>query len=127
MPHIDELPDEILEYILSNLPPYRDLEYCKNVSLRWANIVDNVLRHTKLSLNKGLLDYNLCWKNHVISVKNSKICPAPRYSHTSVVIGELGKFFKTKRKCFTANFTTILFICREHYVCIWWLECWWSV
>lgn len=36
--YIDLLPDEILEFILSYLPPYKDLETCCLVSKRWCNI-----------------------------------------------------------------------------------------
>lgn len=32
---IDVLPDEILEYILSLIPPYKDLQECLYVSKRW--------------------------------------------------------------------------------------------
>lgn len=32
------LPDEILEFIISYLPPYKDLETCCLVSKRWRNI-----------------------------------------------------------------------------------------
>lgn len=32
---IDDLPDELLEYILSLIPPYKDLQECKLVSKRW--------------------------------------------------------------------------------------------
>lgn len=32
---IDDLPDELLEYILSLIPPYKDVEECKFVSKRW--------------------------------------------------------------------------------------------
>lgn len=36
--YTDLLPDEILEFILSYLPPYKDLESCCLVSKRWCNI-----------------------------------------------------------------------------------------
>lgn len=32
---IDDLPDEILEYILTLIPPYKDLQECMFVSKRW--------------------------------------------------------------------------------------------
>jgi len=32
---IDDLPDELLEYILSLIPPYKDLQECKVVCKRW--------------------------------------------------------------------------------------------
>lgn len=32
---IDDLPDEILEYILGLIPPYKNLQECTLVSKRW--------------------------------------------------------------------------------------------
>lgn len=37
--HINMLPDEMLEFILSYLPPYKDLENCSLVCKRWQGIV----------------------------------------------------------------------------------------
>ncbi|XP_063700170.1 F-box only protein 42 [Culicoides brevitarsis] len=87
MAHILQLPDEIIEYILDNLPPYRDLENCKEVCQRWFLLVENVFKHKKLSLNKGLLEYNLLWKTYCLGNRNPKLIPAPRYAHSSIVIG----------------------------------------
>lgn len=36
---LDALPDEILEFILTYLPPYRDLESCRLVCKRWNSVV----------------------------------------------------------------------------------------
>lgn len=35
---INDMPDEVLEFIISYLPPYRDLEECMIVCKRWNNI-----------------------------------------------------------------------------------------
>lgn len=35
---INDLPDEILEFVFSHMPPYKDLESCALVCKRWANI-----------------------------------------------------------------------------------------
>ncbi|XP_067628744.1 RING finger protein B [Eurosta solidaginis] len=59
---LDALPDEILEFILTYLPPYRDLECCRLVCKRWNAVVKNLVRRTKLNLHKGLLDYRLTWQ-----------------------------------------------------------------
>lgn len=32
---IDDLPDEILEYIFHLLPPYQDIRHCRAVSRKW--------------------------------------------------------------------------------------------
>ncbi|KNC21710.1 hypothetical protein FF38_09339 [Lucilia cuprina] len=39
MYHINMLPDEMLEFILTYLPPYKDLENCSLVCKRWQDIV----------------------------------------------------------------------------------------
>lgn len=88
MAHILQLPDEIIEYILDNLAPYRDLENCKEVCQRWERLVENVFKHKRLSLNKGLLEFNLLWKNYPLGNRSTKLIPAPRYAHSSIVIGE---------------------------------------
>ena len=36
--NINDLPDEILEYILNKLSPYRDLKSSSQVCKRWQNI-----------------------------------------------------------------------------------------
>lgn len=38
---IDDLPDEILEYILSLVSPYKDSESCKEVSRRWCRTINS--------------------------------------------------------------------------------------
>lgn len=37
--HLNALPDEILEFIFTYLPPYGDLEHCSLVCKRWQGIV----------------------------------------------------------------------------------------
>lgn len=37
--NIDDLPDEVLEFIFGHMPPYRDLESCALVCKRWTNII----------------------------------------------------------------------------------------
>lgn len=39
MTTIDDLPDEVLEFIINLLPPYRDVEHCQLVCKRWADLV----------------------------------------------------------------------------------------
>lgn len=34
---IEDLPDEVLEFILGFLPPYKDLQNCMTVCSRWYN------------------------------------------------------------------------------------------
>ncbi|CAD7011270.1 unnamed protein product [Ceratitis capitata] len=60
--HLDSLPEEILEFILTYLPPYRDLECCRLVCKRWNAVVKNLIRRSKLNLHKGLIEYRLRWE-----------------------------------------------------------------
>lgn len=41
---VNDLPDEVLEFIFGHLPPYRDLESCALVCKRWTNIVRSELK-----------------------------------------------------------------------------------
>ncbi|CAD7088361.1 unnamed protein product [Hermetia illucens] len=83
MVDINALPDEVLEFILSYLPPYRDLEKCEIVCKRWRAIVRNVRRRAKMNLNRGLVDFHLCWR----SLHPVDMVPmiAGRFSHSAVV------------------------------------------
>ncbi|XP_073814212.1 F-box protein 42 [Musca autumnalis] len=60
--HVNMLPDEMLEFILTYLPPYKDLENCRLVCKRWNGIVKNLIRRSKINLHKGLVDYRLSWQ-----------------------------------------------------------------
>lgn len=40
---IDDLPDEILEYILNLIPPYKDLQECMLVCKRWCRVARSKL------------------------------------------------------------------------------------
>lgn len=53
---INDLPDEVIEYILSLLPPYKDLEQCMLVCKRWQK---NVLSKLNVFLF-GLRLFLLC-------------------------------------------------------------------
>lgn len=37
--NINDLPDEVLEFIFSHMPPYKDLQSCALVCKRWTNVV----------------------------------------------------------------------------------------
>lgn len=38
---VEDLPDEVLEFILSFLPPYKDLQNCMSVCKRWSNCAES--------------------------------------------------------------------------------------
>lgn len=42
---INDLPDEVLEFIFGHMPPYGDLESCALVCKRWTIIVRSKLMH----------------------------------------------------------------------------------
>ncbi|CAH1989971.1 unnamed protein product [Acanthoscelides obtectus] len=78
---IDALPDEVLEYILSLIPPYKDLHHCMLVSKRWRRCVLNVVRTKQRNLYKAINDFDIKWEQS--SANQSSI--TKRYSHTAVV------------------------------------------
>lgn len=39
MANIDDLPDDVLEFIIAHLRPYKDFESLKIVSSRWNNLI----------------------------------------------------------------------------------------
>lgn len=41
MATVNDLPDEILEFIFSHMPPYKDLQSCALVCKRWTQIVQS--------------------------------------------------------------------------------------
>lgn len=77
---LNVLPDEILEFIFTYLPPYGDLEHCSLVCKRWQLIVKSkyniilratslngfycadLVRRSQLNLEKGLAEFRLCWE-----------------------------------------------------------------
>ncbi|ALC41771.1 CG6758 [Drosophila busckii] len=59
---LNELPDEILEFIFTYLPPYGDLEHCSLVCKRWQLIVKNLVRRSQMNLEKALSDFRLRWE-----------------------------------------------------------------
>ncbi|XP_015589723.1 F-box only protein 42 [Cephus cinctus] len=58
---IDDLPDEILEYILSLIPPYKDLQKCLLVSKRWFRATKNVIEHNEAHFQKAVAFGSLFW------------------------------------------------------------------
>uniref|UniRef100_A0A499FV17 F-box domain-containing protein n=1 Tax=Anopheles farauti TaxID=69004 RepID=A0A499FV17_9DIPT len=77
---ISDLPNEILEFVFSLLPPYEPLEHCAAVCKRWNLLATNVRARKKSNLQKGLLDFNLCWKE-ILNESTPRI--AARFAHAS--------------------------------------------
>ncbi|XP_055596360.1 F-box only protein 42-like [Uranotaenia lowii] len=82
MATIQDLPDEILEFIMSLLPPYEDLDQCTIVCKRWTSLATNVRSRKKASLQKGLLDFNLCWREELF-LTEPRI--SARFAHASAL------------------------------------------
>lgn len=81
---VEDLPDEVLEFILSFLPPYKDLQNCMVVCKRWYNCAQNVLHKTSLKLVKAVGEFNILWKN----ITSTDIVPTitKRFSHAACVL-----------------------------------------
>ncbi|XP_066593332.1 F-box only protein 42 [Prorops nasuta] len=60
---MDDLPDELLEYILSLIPPYKALEDCKLVSKRWCRATRNVIEHNQAHFQKSIAFGTLFWNS----------------------------------------------------------------
>ncbi|XP_049298796.1 F-box only protein 42 [Anopheles funestus] len=80
MANINDLPNEILEFIFSLLPPYEPLEHCGGVCKRWNLLATNVRARKKSNLQKGLIDFNLCWKE-ILHESTPRI--AARFAHAT--------------------------------------------
>ncbi|XP_041973103.1 F-box only protein 42 [Aricia agestis] len=82
---VENLPDEVLEFILGFLPPYKDLQNCMSVCKRWCNCSQNVLRKTSMKLVKAVAEFNILWKN----VSSVDMIPTitKRFSHAACILG----------------------------------------
>ncbi|XP_028166772.1 F-box only protein 42 [Ostrinia furnacalis] len=81
---VEDLPDEVLEFILGFLPPYKDLQNCMTVCRRWYNCGQNVLRKTSLKLVKAVGEFNILWKN--IAPTDMVPTITKRFSHAACVL-----------------------------------------
>ncbi|KAG6457566.1 hypothetical protein O3G_MSEX010388 [Manduca sexta] len=81
---IEDLPDEVLEFILGFLPPYKDLQNCMIVCKRWYICAQNVLHNTSVKLLKAVGEFNIIWKN----VGPTDMVPTitKRFSHAACVL-----------------------------------------
>ncbi|CAD6216319.1 GSCOCG00004472001-RA-CDS [Cotesia congregata] len=78
---IDFLPDEILEYILNLIPPYKDLKECMLVCKRWHHAVKHVIEHRKAYFQRSVAYGSLLWNSPAISERPSII--TNRHSHSA--------------------------------------------
>lgn len=79
--NIDDLPDVVLEYILSLIPPYKTLQECKLVSKRWLRATKNVIQHNKTHFHKSVACGSLLWSSW--PSKHWMPTIAKRHSHSA--------------------------------------------
>ncbi|XP_059607932.1 F-box only protein 42 [Phlebotomus argentipes] len=84
MTTINDLPDEVLEFIIELLPPYRDVENCQLVCRRWEQLVRNVRFRKTVSFQRAVTEGNLCWKEWQPPDPRTPVI-AGRYSHSATV------------------------------------------
>ncbi|KAL2750713.1 F-box only protein 42 isoform X1 [Vespula maculifrons] len=80
---IDDLPDELLEYILSLIPPYKDLQECKLVSKRWFRATKNVIEHNEAHFRKAVSFGALFWSLWPKKTRMPTI--SKRHSHSACI------------------------------------------
>ena len=79
---ISDLPDEVLEYILSLLSPYRDLESCHAVCRRWEACCRRVIAHHHTNFHWHVGRGGLLWQHQPTPETATTI--TKRYSHCAV-------------------------------------------
>ncbi|KAF7281864.1 hypothetical protein GWI33_004106 [Rhynchophorus ferrugineus] len=80
---IEDLPEELLEFILSLIPPYKDLHDCMTVSKKWRRCVLNVVKSKKRNFLKAINEFDIKW-DRIVPVGTTPTI-TKRYSHTAVV------------------------------------------
>lgn len=78
---INDLPDVLLEYILSLIPPYKDLQECRLVCKRWLCATKNVIQHNKAHFHKSVAYGSLVWSQWPPTHWTPTI--AKRHSHSA--------------------------------------------
>ncbi|CAL1301076.1 unnamed protein product [Larinioides sclopetarius] len=96
---IEDLPDPIIEYILSYLSPYRDLKQCMQVNKSWYRFVYDVIRKTQRDFYNAVCHMSVQWC-HLEAEPGPTI--TKRYSHSACCSGNSMYIFGG---CTTANTT----------------------
>lgn len=81
---IQDLPEEVFEYILSLLSPYRDLKNCMLVCRNWRKYVEDVVRRMQYDFQRAITDMHLDW-HHLVPEPGPTI--TRRYSHSTCCHG----------------------------------------
>ncbi|XP_050302443.1 F-box only protein 42-like [Anthonomus grandis grandis] len=82
-PGIDNLPEEVLEYILSKISPYQDLHDCMLVCKKWRRCVRNVTKTKRRDFQRAINEFDIKWSRSTPEENSPTI--SRRYSHTAVV------------------------------------------
>ena len=78
---IQNLPDEVLVYILSLVSPYQDLHNSARVCRQWRHCVQQVVHQRKSNFIKAVNQMKLLWTK-VEHKDDSKLMISRRYSHS---------------------------------------------
>ncbi|XP_054159247.1 F-box only protein 42-like [Oppia nitens] len=81
---VDDIPQVVLEYILSYLSPYRQLIDCKLVSKTWRSAVIDTIRKLKRDFIASLVTQSIRWW-HLSPSSGPSI--SGRYSHSACLVG----------------------------------------
>uniref|UniRef100_A0A1B0CLQ5 Putative f-box only protein 42 n=1 Tax=Lutzomyia longipalpis TaxID=7200 RepID=A0A1B0CLQ5_LUTLO len=92
MATINDLPDEVLEFIINLLPPYKDVESCRLVCKRWADLGKNARFRKTINFQRSVAEGNLCWKEWE---PPDAVAPriAGRFSHCAAVFKSIMYIF----------------------------------
>ncbi|XP_034231582.1 F-box only protein 42 [Thrips palmi] len=79
--NINDLPDEVLEYIFSLVSPYKDVKECMLVCKRWLSNVKNVIRVMTLKLTHAITTMDVAWQ--AITPVEMEPTITKRFSHSA--------------------------------------------
>ncbi|XP_014230303.1 F-box only protein 42 isoform X1 [Trichogramma pretiosum] len=82
---IHDLPDEVLEYILSLIPPYTYLQRCMFVCKRWYKATKNVIDHNNTHFQRSVAHGSLIWSS--LPKKDCSSIISRRHSHSACTVG----------------------------------------
>jgi hypothetical protein len=79
---ISQLPDELLEHVLSQVSSYGDLVSCESVCTRWADVVASLREKQARDFGRAVADRSLVWTAD-LQEENSNNAISKRYRFAS--------------------------------------------
>ncbi|KAJ8319812.1 hypothetical protein KUTeg_001399 [Tegillarca granosa] len=76
--NINDLPEEVLEYILSQLSPYRDLKCAMQVCYKWHRLITGVMKQLQQNFHQSIWESRVSWTS-ILPEIGANI--TERYSH----------------------------------------------